>query len=348
MNIIDDLINNIKPLDKESMKKAEERQNNIIKPQKALGVLENITIQLAGIYKTSNLTMPKKAIITFGSDNGFYEENVSKDNQSLTAIHFPNFVQNYSAIGSICEYTHTKLLAIDIGINSDKKLSDEIIDEKIAKSTKNITKTHSMSKEQAIKSIKTGINYANKLIDEGYNFISLGEMGIANTTIATAIVSCITDKSPDEITGRGSGINDDILKNKINAIKKSLKINKPIKNDYMDILIKIGGFETGGMLGVILACCARNTPVILDGLITYSAAMLAKLITPITTDYLICSHKTREKAGNFALEYLNLTPPLNLDLCLGEGYGAVMYSQIIESAIYSYNTMKTFKQLNML
>lgn len=347
MNLIEQTIKNIKPLDEKSMQLATKRQDSMVKPPKSFGILEKITIQLAGIYKNPKLSQLKKAILIFGSDNDVYEENLSKDKQGLTAEHFPNFVKNYCAIGSICEYTNTKVLAIDVGIKTDEKL-DGIIDEKIAKATRNMTKGPAMTVSQAEQSIEIGIKYANFLINQGYNMIFLGEMGIANTTPPSAIISCVTGKDPKDVTGRGSGINDELLKNKINAIKKALEINKPKKDDYMDILTKIGGFETGAMLGAILACSANNIPIMLDGLITYSATILAKLANPLTMDYVLPSHITREKAGKYALEYLELNPPLDIDMCLGEGYGAVLYSQIIDGAIYSYNTMKTFDELKMV
>lgn len=342
-NLIKETIHNIKKLDTISMQLAKNRQDSLLKPKNSLGKLEDITVRLAGIYKNHNLKNLKKAILVFGSDNDVFEEKVSKDNQSLTAWHFPNLTQKYSALGSICDYTNTKILAIDLGIKTDEKVKN-VIDEKISYATKNMTKGTSMTKEQAEKSIEIGITYANNLIKDGYNMIFIGEMGIANTTPASAIISVISELSPDIITGRGSGIDDIFLKNKINTIKQAIKINKPNKDDFMDVLMKIGGYETGAMLGAILSCSSSNTPIVLDGVITYSAAMLAYKVNPITKDYMIVTHKTREKAGIFALDYLGFTPALDLNLCLGEGYGAVIFSQIIDSAIYSYNTMATFEE----
>ena len=348
MSIINSTIDKILPLDEISKEKAQKRQNTLLKPPNSLGVLEKLTVQLSGIYRSENLSMPKKAILIFGSDNEVYEEKVSKDKQSLTKWHFPNLTQSYSAIGSICQQTNTKIYAIDLGIKGDfsgEGIEKSIINEKISYATENMTKNSSMTLENAQKSIEIGIRYADNLIKNGYNMIFVGEMGIANTTPATAIISAITGKNPREITGRGSGINDQYLKNKISAIQRAGERHKVNKNDYMDILSKIGGYESGAMLGVILSCCANHTPVVLDGLITYSAAMLANLINPICKDYMIASHRTREKAGNYALEYLDFNPPLDVDLCLGEGYGAVLYSQIIESAIFSYNNMANFDEV---
>ena len=348
MSIINSTIDKILPLDDIAMEKAEKRQNSLLKPPNSLGILEKLTVQLSGIYRNENLTMPKKAILIFGSDNEVYEEKVSKDKQSLTKWHFPNLTQTYSAIGSICQHTGTKIFAVDLGIKgefSGKGIEETIIDEKISYGTVNMTKDRAITVENAHKAIEIGIRYADNIIKSGYNMIFLGEMGIANTTPATAIVSVITGKNPREITGRGSGIDDKYLENKISAIQRASERHKVNKDDYMDILSKIGGYETGAMLGVILSCCANHIPVVLDGLITYSAAMLANLINPFTKDYMIASHRTREKAGNFALEYLGFNPPLDVNLCLGEGYGAVLYSQIIESAIFSYNNMAKFDEV---
>lgn len=348
MNSINKVINNISALDSLSMDKARNRQNHLLKPKNALGKLEEITIQLAGIYKTDDLPKLKKAIICFASDNGVYEENVSKDKQELTAMHFPNFLKNYSAIGSICEYTNTKLIAIDVGINTDKKLNG-IIDEKITKGTKNMTKERSMTKNQAIKSINVGIKYANTLINEGYNIISIGEMGIANTTPATAIITLLKGIDAKYITGNGSGIDENRFKNKVNSINNSIKLLNPDKSDYIDILSSIGGFETGAMLGVILECSHRRIPVILDGIITYSAMLLAYIACINTFDYLFFSHLPKDNSAKYFLDIINhkKIPYLDLSLSLGEGYGAVLFSQIIESAIYSYKTMKTFEEVNM-
>lgn len=348
MSIINSTIKNILPLDEVAMEKAQRRQNSLLKPKNSLGLLEKLTVQLSGIYRSEKLNMPQKAILIFGADNGVYEEKVSKDKQSLTKWHFPNLSQNYSAIGSICQHTNTKIFSIDLGIKGDYIDVDKeslILSEKISYGTENMTSNMSMTVENAQKSIEIGIRYTDNAIKSGYNMIFIGEMGIANTTPATAIVSVITGKNPAEITGRGSGIDDEYLKNKINAIQTAIEKNKVNRYDYMDIISKIGGYETGAMLGVILSCCANHIPVILDGLITYSAAMLANLISPITKDYMIPSHITREKAGSYALDYLGFTPPLDADICLGEGYGGVLYSQIIESAIFSYNTMAVFDEI---
>ena len=212
MSIINSTIDKILPLDEISMEKAQKRQNTLLKPSNSLGVLEKLTVQLSGIYRSENLSMPKKSILIFGSDNEVYEEKVSKDKQSLTKWHFPNLTQSYSAIGSICQHTDTKIYAIDLGIKGDfsgEGIEKSIINEKISKSSNNMTKDRAMTVENAKKAIEIGIRYADNLIKNGYNMIFLGEMGIANTTPATAIISAITGKNPREITGRGSGIKQD-------------------------------------------------------------------------------------------------------------------------------------------
>lgn len=338
--------NEILPLDIISMDKTKKRLDNLLKPENALGILEDICIRLAGIYGKSEFVDLKKAIIAFGSDNGVFNQGVSRDRQELTFEHFPNFVKSYSAIGSICSYTNTHMVAIDLGVKSWSKM-EGIVDEKISLGTRDFTLEPAMTKEDAEKSMQIGSKYITNFVNDGYNIFALGEMGVSNTTPAASVISVLSENTPDQVTGRGAGACDEIFNNKVNAIKKGIEINNPDKNNPLDVLSKVGSYEIGAMAGAILKAAQLRVPVVLDGIITMAGAMIAQRINPLSKEYLFASHKVRENASLYALKSLGLTAPMELNLCLGEGYGAVLFFDIIEAALYSYKNMKTFDEIKM-
>lgn len=346
IGLLENISTNICSLEKTSMEKAKQRLDRLIKPAGSLGKMEDICIQLAGIYESKYFDISKKAIIAFAGDHGVYEEGVAPDPQNITVLQFPNFTKGLCGVGTISKFVGADVIAVDVGINCDEKL-EGVIDRKIRKGTSNMAKGPAMSREEAVKCLEVGIEIAQEYIDKDYKLIGIGEMGIANTTPSTAIISVIGECDPSQITGIGAGLKKERLEHKANTIRKAIELNNPDANDGVDILAKVGGFEIGAMAGVILACSANKIPVVIDGFISYASSLLAYKINPKTKEYMIASHTSAEAGANKALEILGLNPILNMDMRLGEGSGAALAFNIIEASNFTYKNMATFDEIDM-
>ncbi|MGL5754427.1 MAG: nicotinate-nucleotide--dimethylbenzimidazole phosphoribosyltransferase [Paraclostridium sp.] len=346
MQLFEYTVENIHPLSELHMKAAKERLDKLIKPVGSLGKLEDICIQLSGICEKKYFEIDKKAIIAFAGDHGVYEEGVAPDPQKITRLQFPNFTKGICGVGAISKFVDADVVAIDLGINTDEKL-EGVLDYKIRKGTSNMAKGPAMTREEAIRCLEVGIEITNEYIAKGYNLIGIGEMGICNTTPSSAIVSVIAGCDPAEVTGIGAGLRKDRVAHKANTIRRAIELNKPDKSDGVDILAKVGGFEIGGMAGVILSCAANRIPIVIDGFISYAAALIAYTINPMTKEYMIASHISAESGAKKALEILDLSPMLNMDMRLGEGSGSALAFNIIEAGNYAYNNMATVDEVDI-
>ncbi|WP_373601197.1 nicotinate-nucleotide--dimethylbenzimidazole phosphoribosyltransferase [Paraclostridium bifermentans] len=346
MQLFERTVENIHPLSKLHMNAAKERLDSLIKPVGSLGKLEDICIQLSGIFEKKYFDIDKKAIIAFAGDHGVYEEGVAPDPQVITKLQFPNFTKGICGVGAISKFVNADVFAIDLGINTDEKL-EGVLDYKIRKGTSNMAKGPAMTREEAIRALEVGIEITNDCISKGYNIIGIGEMGICNTTPSSAIVSVIAECDPIEVTGIGAGLKKDRVAHKAEIIRKSINLNRPNRLDGVDILSKVGGFEIAGMAGVILACAAKRIPVVIDGFISYAAALIAYTINPTTKEYMIASHTSAEPGAKKSLEILDLNPMLNMDMRLGEGSGAALAFNIIEAANFTYKNMSTTDEVDI-
>ena len=346
MSLIESICKNIYPLDARFMEQAKARQDRLIKPEGSLGKLEDISIQLAGIYGSKYFDTTKKIILSFACDHGVYEEGVAPHPQNITILQSKNFPHKINGVGTISKFVGADVQLVDVGINSDEKL-EGVIDRKIRKSTSNMAKGPAMTREEAIKSIEIGIETCEKYIQEDYKVIGIGEMGIANTTPSTAIISVIAGCDPEEIRGIGAGLKKELLAHKAQVIRTSIEINEPNPTDGIDILQKVGGFEIGAMVGVILGCSANRVPIVLDGFISYAAALIACKINPTCKEYMIASHLSAEPGAKKALDLLGLDPFLNMDMRLGEGSGAALAFNMIEASNFVYKNMLTFDEVDM-
>lgn len=346
MSLIENISRNIYPLEKKYMQQAQARLDRLIKPTGSLGKMESICAQLAGIYGKKYFDTSKKIIISFAGDHGVYEEGVAPDPQNITILQFQNFPKRINGVGTISKFVGADVLAVDVGINCDEKI-EGVLDYKIRKGTSNMAKGPAMTRKEAEKCISIGIEMAEKCIQEDYTVIGIGEMGIANTTPSTAIISVFADCDPKEITGIGAGLKKELIMHKADVIRKSIELNKPNPKDAIDVLSKVGGFEIGAMAGVIIGCAANRIPVVLDGFISYAAALLAYHINPKTKEYMIASHLSAEPGAKKALDMMELKPFLDMDMRLGEGSGAALAFNIIEASNYVYKNMATFDEIDM-
>lgn len=346
MSLIENISRNIYPLEKKYMQQAQARLDRLIKPTGSLGKMESICAQLAGIYGKKYFDTSKKIIISFAGDHGVYEEGVAPDPQNITILQFQNFPKRINGVGTISKFVGADVLAVDVGINCDEKI-EGVLDYKIRKGTSNMAKGPAMTRKEAEKCISIGIEMAEKCIQDDYAVIGIGEMGIANTTPSTAIISVFADCDPKEITGMGAGLKKELIMHKADVIRKSIELNKPNPKDAIDVLSKVGGFEIGAMAGVIIGCAANRIPVVLDGFISYAAALLAYHINPKTKEYMIASHLSAEPGAKKALDMMGLKAFLDMDMRLGEGSGAALAFNIIEASNYVYKNMATFDEIDM-
>lgn len=344
MNLLENICKNIYSLDDTYISQAKQRLDRLIKPTGSLGKMEDICMQLAGIYQNKEFDTSKKAIIAFAGDHGVYEEGVAPDPQNITQLQFPNFAKGLCGVGVISKFVGADVVAVDVGINCDHKL-EGVLDYKIRKGTSNMAKGPAMTREEAIRCLEIGIEIAEECIEKGYKLIGIGEMGICNTTPSSAIISVICGCDPLDVTGIGAGLKKEKIQHKANTIRNAIELNKPNPEDAVDILSKVGGFEIGAMAGVILGCSANKIPVVLDGFISYAAALLAYKLNPKTREYMIASHASSEPGTEKALEIIKLSPVLNMDMRLGEGSGAALAFNIIEAANYTYKNMATFDEV---
>jgi nicotinate-nucleotide--dimethylbenzimidazole phosphoribosyltransferase len=329
---------------KNAAKEAQERQNNLTKPPGSLGRLEELSILLAGLTDNPRPKMERKAVIVMAADHGVAAEKVSAAPAEVTPQMVFNFLNGGAAINVLSRQAGARMRIVDIGVNFDFPVNPGLDQEKIAYGTANMAQGPAMTRDQAEKAIQVGRKICQSEIEKGLDIVAIGEMGIANTTAATAIISAATGCPPAEITGRGTGIDDASLAHKIHVIEKALEINQPNPKDGLDILTKVGGLEIGGMAGVIIEAAANRIPVVMDGVIAASAAVIARLIVPDLTDYIIPSHLSVETAHQAVFNFFNKAPLFDLQMRLGEGTGAAVAFHILEAACRTLNEMATFAE----
>lgn len=334
-------ISEIEPASEWHRQKAQTRQNSLVKPPGSLGKLEHISIQLASIYRQEFYQTNPKAVLAFGADHGVYEEGISTQPQEVTALAFANYAKGICSIGVLSRWMGSEVIPIDVGINTDQAI-EGVWNQKIRKGTDNFTKGAAMTREEAVLSITIGMKAAYEQIDKGVRVIGLGEMGICNTSPSSAIIALLTDRPVKEVTGLGAGTLPEGLQHKIRTIEKGIQFNHPDPKDALDVLSKVGGFEIGALVGVMLACAHKQIAVVLDGFISYAAALLAKALAPSCVDYMLASHRSAEPASAIALEALGLKASLDMDMRLGEGSGAAIFFAIIDAANEVYTKVATF------
>lgn len=337
------IINGIEDVNKEVLVEADKRMTSLAKPLKSLGKLEEIAIKLSGITGKIKNKINKKIVIIMCSDNGVVEEGVASAPQSVTLAQTINFTKGLTGVAVIAEANNTDLMVVDVGINCDFN-HPKVINKKIRKSTNNIAKGPAMSYEEAVKAILVGIESVEKAKNNGYEIIGVGEMGIGNTSTSSAVLSALTGINVKDVVGRGAGITDEAYIKKINVVKKAIEINNPCKEDPIDVIAKVGGFDIAAMVGVFLGAAYYKIPVVIDGFICAVSALIAFKLNPKTNDYMFTSHVSKELGFKVAMEELKLSPMLNLDMGLGEGSGCPLAFSIIDSACAVMNNMATFEE----
>jgi nicotinate-nucleotide--dimethylbenzimidazole phosphoribosyltransferase len=328
---------------------AQERLDSLTKPQGSLGRLEEFAKQLVAITGKERPELDKKVVFTFAGDHGVADEGVSAFPKEVTPQMVMNFVNGGAGINVLARHAGAEVVVVDVGVDHDFSEVGARGDvplqiRKVVSGTKNMRKGPAMTREEAEKCIQVGIDLANEYAEKGYKIFGTGDMGIANTTPSSAITAVLTGELVEDITGRGTGINDEAWKNKVSVIKDAISVNVPDASDPVDVLSKIGGAEIGAIAGMIIGASAHSIPVVIDGFISTAGALIAYLIEPKTKDYMFAAHRSQEIGHKAMLEKIGLRPILDLDMRLGEGTGAALAMLIIEGGLKIYKEMATFAE----
>ncbi len=340
--LLSNIVEMIKPLDREAMVTARSRQDVLTKPQGSLGRLEELSIQLAGIQGKPIPQIRNKVIITMAGDHGVVAEKVGNWPQEVTAQMVYNFLSGGAGINVIARRVGARIVVVDMGVATELEPTPKLLSRKIALGTQNMTKGAAMSNEQAVRAVETGIEVVTTEVAKGLDIVGIGDMGIGNTTASSAICAVMTGEPIAEVTGRGTGISNAQLTHKIEVITRALAVNCPDSAQPLDVLAKVGGFEIGGLVGVMLAAAAHRVPVVIDGFISGAAALIATALSPQLKDFLIAAHVSAEKGHKLLLQHLGLKPLLDLGMRLGEGTGAALGIFLAEVAANVLADMSTF------
>jgi nicotinate-nucleotide--dimethylbenzimidazole phosphoribosyltransferase len=342
--LISDAIARIQPLDERAMALASERLDRLTKPTGSLGTLEELAVQIAGITGESCPASRRKAVVLMAADHGVATEGVSAYPQGVTWQMVLNFLHGGAAINVLARRIDARVVVVDMGVIGDLSRQSGLIHNTIAQGTQNIARGPAMTDAEAIACVEAGLQIANDAISHGANILLLGDMGIANTTASSAIAAVCLDRAPEDVCGRGTGVDDEAFRRKIEVVRRAVAVNRPDPNDPLAVLASVGGYEIGGLAGVILAAASARVPVVLDGFITGASALLASRLCPAAVDYLIAGHCSTEPGHSLIVEELGLEPLLRLNLRLGEGTGAALAAHLIDDAVALLNEMATFEE----
>jgi nicotinate-nucleotide--dimethylbenzimidazole phosphoribosyltransferase len=326
------------------MAKAKERQAMLTKPTGSLGRLEQLSIQITGIQGRPISQIKQKAVIVMSADHGVAARGTSAYPQEVTAQMVLNFLHGGAGINVISRQVGARVIIVDMGVAVKLEATPGLLSRRIAAGTQDMSRGPAMTVAQARQALETGIEIVTAEIKKGLDIVATGDMGIGNTTASSAICAIMTGKTIAEVTGRGTGLDDKQLQQKIRIINEAIAFNKPESAKPLEVLAKVGGFEIGGLAGVILGAAAHRVPVVIDGFISGAAALIAAGLCPRSKDYMIAGHCSVEPGHKLLLQYLGLKPLLDLEMRLGEGTGAALAMSIIETSSRILNEMATFAE----
>ena len=330
----------VRPLDESAMEQARQRQESLAKPPRSLGRLEELSIQLAGITDKVHNTIERKHLLVFAADNGVVAEGISSAPQSVTLQQTVNLTRAKTGASVLCRHFGCEITVCDVGVNADIRES-KVLNRKIAYGTNNIVRGPAMTREQAEKALSIGMELA---LASDADVIGIGEMGIGNTTTAAAVLAVLLDLEAEAVTGRGGGITDESFLKKKEIIRQAIAVNQPDREDVIDVLSKVGGFDMAAMCGAFLGCAAKRRPVVIDGLISAVAALCAARLCPEAVAYFIPSHASFERGYRLAMDAMDLEPIFFLGMRLGESSGCPLAFEVLSAACAVINDMATFDE----
>ncbi len=334
----------IGPLDEAAMAKARARQDRLTKPAGALGRLEDLSVQLAGIRGKALPKIERKAVLVMAADHGITAEGVSAYPADVTGQMVANFLAGGAGINVLARQIGARIAIVDMGVAVDMPAHPQLISRKVARGTANMARGPAMTGAQAVQALETGIEVLATEAAKGLDIVGTGDMGIGNTAASSAVCAAFTGRTAAEVTGRGTGVDDAQLKHKAEVIDRALRVNHPDPRQPLSVLAGVGGFEIGGLAGVMLGAGARRIPVVIDGFISGAAAMVATALAPKLSGFLIAGHVSAEAGHRIMLEHLKLKPLVDLGMRLGEGTGAAIGIFLCETATKVLSEMATFDE----
>jgi nicotinate-nucleotide--dimethylbenzimidazole phosphoribosyltransferase len=334
-------------VDVESRRKAGARADALLMPRRALGRLLELGEKVAGITGFPSMDLSRKMIVVMAGDHGVTAEGVSAYPSEVTGQMVRGFAAGMAGINVLTRHAGIGVTVVDMGTAAD--LSDlyaagSVVDARVGPGTANLRRGPAMSRDQALECVKRGAEIARRMAADGVRMIGTGDMGIGNTTPSTAIAAVVTGTAVAGITGRGTGIDDEHLRRKVEVIEQGIAVNRPDPKDGLDILAKVGGFEIGGIAGLVLGAAESRVPVVIDGVISVAGAAIAWLLEPRVSAFMFAAHRSVEPAQAALLDLMGLVPVLDLGMRLGEGTGCALAMPIIEAGAKVIREMATFDE----
>lgn len=346
MSLLKQTIAMIKPVNADLHAQALDRLRNQARPAGSLGLLEPISARLAAIAGTIDVKLNRKVVVTCAGDHGVVEEGVSLFPQEVTHQMVHNFVNCGASINVLAKHASAEVKVADLGVNYDFDPALPIFHKKVGRGTANMAVEPAMSRSDAARAVEMGIEIVKELLADGrVDMLATGDMGIGNTTPSTAVIAAFSGIPVQELTGRGTGLDDQGLANKVRVLEQALARHNPDPSDPLDVLAKVGGFEIGGLAGLVIGAAANGIPVVCDGLISTAGALIAAELAPGVKAYLFASHRSVEVGHRFMHERLGVTPILDLEFRLGEGTGAALAMELLDAATRILAEIKTFEEV---
>ncbi len=343
---LDQLRSKVPAFDEDAAMRAETRWNSIAKPVGSLGRLERAVVTLAGAQGTAKPSIDKRAVLVLCADNGVTAQGVASTPPEITAVMAEFIANKRSSVCIMAKCAGAESIAVDMGMFR-RVNAEGLLDRRVAPGTADMTLGPAMTREQAMAAIETGIELVKTCKDEGYNILATGEMGIGNTTTSSAVSAVLLGKSAAEMTGVGAGLDEAGLRRKVAAIETAIAVNKPDSRDALDVVAKLGGFDIAGMVGIYLGGALYRIPVVVDGFISATAALVATRIWPEARRSMLFSHVSAEPASRAVLAALDAEPLIQAEMRLGEGTGAVALLPLLDMALAVYNDLMTFADIGM-
>ncbi len=342
---VDELVSEIAAVDHEAARQARTRHDSLIKPKGSLGRLEELGIRLAAIAGTCPPPVPQNpAVVVAAGDHGVLAQGVSPWPQEVTAAMVAGFCDGHAAVNALALVAGARVTVLDVGVASDLPSHPRLRRAKVRPGTSDLCVGPAMSRSEAAAAVVAGAGVAQELIGAGVDLLVAGEMGIANTTPAACLIAAFTGRSPEEVTGRGTGIDDATWEVKVKVVRAALEFHRPEVSDPLGVLAAIGGLEHAALVGLILAGAAGRVPIVQDGVSTNAAALVARALAPRVGDYLIAGHRSVEPGASIALQSMGLEPLVDLGMRLGEGTGGLLAVQIVQAAAAALRDMATFEE----
>jgi nicotinate-nucleotide--dimethylbenzimidazole phosphoribosyltransferase len=341
--VLDDTRAAIRPLDEAAMMRARELQARLTKPPGSLGALEELSVRLAGLAGACPPPVPQPAAVAvFAGDHGVHAQRVTPWPQEVTTQMVANFLAGGAVVNAFARQVGASVTVVDVAVAAELSPAPGLVISKVRAGTRDLYVEPALTRDEARTAVEAGIATAYRLIDAGAGILVTGDMGIANTTPAAALIAVFTGTDPAEVTGRGTGIDDAMLAHKTDVVRAALARHAPDPADPLGVLSQVGGGEHAALAGFILGAAARRVPVVVDGVIAASAALAAAALAPDSVGAMIAGHRSAEPGASIALAHLGLTPLVDLGLRLGEGTGAVLALPIVASAVRVLHDVATF------